>query len=63
MTNIEVVECLLKTKKPYDEIMEQTKFHLYCRRIKLGKCKPKTVKEFFLIFGFVGDWNDYEKIE
>jgi hypothetical protein len=63
MTNIEVVAYLLKTKKPYDEIMEQSKFSKYCRRIKQGKCKPKTVKDFFLIFGFKGDWNNYEKIE
>jgi hypothetical protein len=63
MTNIEVVGYLLKIKKPYNEIMEQSKFSLYCRRIKKGKCKPKTVKDFFLIFGFEGAWNDYEKTE
>lgn len=61
MINIEVVKELNKKVKTYIGIMKQSKFSTYCKRIENDMCKPKTVKKFFGLFGYVGEWNNYEK--
>lgn len=61
MTNLEVVTELRSLVKPYIGIMEQNKFSAYCIRIEKGRCKPITTQQFFILFGYYGDWNNYEK--
>jgi len=64
MSNTETVLALKSENKPYNQInpkMNQSHFSLMCAKIENGLCKPKTVVSFFARFGYVGDWNNFEK--
>ena len=61
MSNKEVVKALKSTLKIYAGITSAAYFSSTCAKIENDMCKPKTVKEFFAKFGYVGDWNNFEK--
>lgn len=63
LTNLEVLASLKETPKVYDGVMPQTKFATYCSRIKVGRCKPSSVISFFAEFGYIGDWNNFIKVD
>lgn len=61
MSNKEVVNALRKTLKIYAGIMSAQYFSATCAKIENDMCKVKTVNEFFAKFGYVGEWNNYQK--
>lgn len=61
MTNKEVIEEIRKGLKPYVGIMSPSQYSQMCAKIENDMCKPKTVKKFFEKFGYVGEWNNFEK--
>lgn len=64
MTNKEVLIDLKSKNKPYNQIepkMQQSQFSLMCIKIENDLCKPITVIKFFGRFGYVGDWNNFER--
>jgi hypothetical protein len=61
MTNKEVVSELKTQLKIYIGICTQAQFSNMCTRITNDLSKPKTVNEFFNKFGYVGEWNNYQK--
>lgn len=66
MNNVDVCAILRAQNKPYEQIdptMKQSRFSLMIAKIENELCKPKTVKAFFDRFGYVGDWNNFERKE
>jgi len=43
--------------------MRQSKFSRKLTDIENGLAKPITVIKFFGLFGYVGDWNNFERKE
>lgn len=50
-------------KAPGKRPMTRHTFHWYIRNISKNKCKPSTIKEFFSLFGYDGDFNKWVKHE
>lgn len=63
MTNKEVIIELRSKLKPYVGIMSPSHFSQMCSKIQNEMCKPKTVDKFFILFGYIGTWNDYKSIQ
>jgi hypothetical protein len=52
-------EC--QTQLIYVGIMPQSSFAWTLGRIERGEAKMCTIKEFFGRFGYIGDWNEWQR--
>lgn len=68
MTNKEVIQELKGHVKPYTSVimknnrpMTAAYFSQMCTKIENEICHIRTAKKFFGLFGYFGDWNNFEK--
>lgn len=69
MTNKEVISQLKGQLKPYSHVnMQNNKtmtaayFSQMCTKIENEICHIRTTKKFFALFGYIGEWNNFEKV-
>ena len=46
---------------PNGKLMSPSYFSQMCSKIEVDLCHSKTIKKFFGKFGYVGEWNNFEK--
>ena len=63
MTIQEVAQNLRNEPKPYAGIMKHSLFFMTLKSIESGTAKMCTIKSFFARFNYVGDFNEWSKVE